>query len=260
MTSTKFLRYFFTALFSFGAITLIGVLSFSGMLYLSGSLAAAVASTVLAVLIEGEIYRRNVLGGTGMILSFGQFLVRDNYCDQLKILAKDENARGNCNFLQDYYNLRKHLHTLSHAKKLSASQRQSQQRTEKSLAKMEDFFIRYINDTLDSDNGSEQNLSRDMDNQFKAEKTTIRATLANTIYSKKVWLWLTSPITVAGGVMAFFVAASQLAEAFAALGLVSSSLMLAVWPVAGLAAVGFMLMTYNTFVDIIHHQKWRKNW
>lgn len=60
--------------------------------------------------------------------------------------------------------------------------------------------------------------------------------------------------------MAFFVAASQLAEAFAALGLVSSSLMLAVWPVAGLAAVGFMLMTYNTFVDIIHHQKWRKNW
>src|SRR3990167_5529442 len=148
MLNYKPLRYSLTALFSIGAIVLVGILSFSGMLYLTNNIAASLVSSILAVLIEGEIYKQNIFSGMGMLLHIGTFITRNNYCKKLKKLAKDKDQRNNCPLLQDYHTLLEHLAALQHAsmltKILDKQYRDDVARTEKSLAEMEDLFIQYL--------------------------------------------------------------------------------------------------------------------
>jgi hypothetical protein len=261
----KPLRYALTALFSLGAIALIGILSYSGMLYLTGNIIASIASAILAVIIEGEIYKRNILSGVGMILEFGDYIERDSYCNTLKAFVKNLEDKGaleqDSTLLKDYHKLRQHIKKLKHAKRLSEDQQKELQHCETRATEIESFFIRYIDNQIDPENLVEQRLKMGLDQHLSEKKNGIYHSLQNNIQWERLWLWLSMPVTVGGGIMAMLVAASQLTAAITAIGLtITPILLLGVWPVAGLAAVGFMLMTYNTFVDMIHHKKWLGHW
>ncbi len=264
------LRYILTALFSLGAIALLGILSYSGMLYLTGNVIASLVSAGLAVLIEGEIYKRNILSGVSKFLEFGQFVERDSYVNKLKELSDkfhdpksaDCDNSGRTSLLKDYYSLRHYKKKLEHAKVRSEEQEKELERCETRISEIEEFFIRYMNDGLDPNNIIEQRLSKGLDHYLINDKTEILNTLRSNISWEQMWLWLSTPFTVGGGIMAMLVAVAQLPEALVALNIaITPTLtMLAIWPLAFLGGIGLMLITYNTFVEVIHNKKWVKHW
>lgn len=256
------LRYALTALFSLGAIALLGILSYSGMLYLTGNVIASIVSAGLAVLIEGEIYKRNILSGVDKFLEWGHFIERDSYVNKLKELSKDFYESES--ILKDYHNLRRYKKKLEHAKVRSAEQEKELDRCETRITEIEEFFIRYINNELDPDNSVEQRLATSLNRYLIDDnnKTEIRKTLQSKISWEQMWLWLSSPFTIGGGIMAMLVAVAQLPEALVAfnVAITPTLTMLAVWPLAFLGGIGLMLITYNTFVEVIHNKKWIKHW
>ncbi len=262
MINYKPLRYSLTALFSLGAIVLVGILSFSGMLYLTNNIALSLASSVLAVLIEGEIYKQNIFGGIGMLLHLGTFIKRNNYCKKLKKLAENEKLRSNCPLLDDYYQLLQYKEALLHANFLDRIKyRADLEQTEKSLAEMEDIFIRYLQNDIDPNDHSAMKLVSSLF-YTDYQKYLMQQELEKTIKKEKLWLWISMPITVVGGALAVLVTASQLSAAFITFGIVLTPVLMAtvVWPIAIVAAIGFTIMIYKTFVDVVHNKVLQKNW
>lgn len=253
------LRYTLTILFSVGAIALLGILSYTGMLYLTGSVAASLLSAGLAIIIEGEIFKRNILSGVGKFLELGHYIERDSYCKQLKELS-DKNHEDS-SLLKDYHDLRKYKKKLEHKKRLSDDQQKELERCDARLAEIENFFIRYINNELDPNNRTEQNLKARLDQRIP-NKNDLYNTLRSNINWEQLWLWLSTPFTVGGGIMAMLVAVAQLPEAFVALNFAVTPALttLIIWPLAILGGLGLMFITYNTFVEVIHNKKWIKHW
>lgn len=259
----KPLRYALTAIFSLGAIALLGILSYTGMLYLTGNVIASLVSAGLAVIIEGEIFKRNILSGVSKFLEFGQFIERDSYCNKLKELSEKyfDNTQ-NSSLLKDYYELRKYKKKLEHAERLSDEQQKELDRCESHIGEIEEFFIRYMNNQLDNSNPIEKKLEANLDHHLKNDKSIIHSGLQSNIWRERFWLWLSIPFTVGGGIMAMLVAFAQLPEALIALNLTVTPVLTTflIWPLSILAGIGLMLITYNTFVEVIHNKKWIKHW
>jgi hypothetical protein len=260
--NNKPLRYLLTGLFSLGAIAMIGILSFSGMLYLTNNVIASIASCILAVLIEGEIYKQSILSGVDKLLHFGSYISRNNYCNKLKELANIEENRTRCTLLKDYYELVKRRERFQHAKNLNEQHEKDLAKTEASIAEMEELFIRYMNNEADTNNPTVKTLLVGL---FASEevKTAEAKNIQANIKRERLILWFGAmPITIIGGSMALFVTVSQLTAAFITFGIVVTPVLMCtlIWPIAALAAIGFMIMIYKTFVDIIHHKVFQKHW
>jgi hypothetical protein len=276
MTINKPLQYTLSAFFCLGAITLIGILSFHGALYLAPYLlGAAITSAALAMVVEGEIYKQNIVKGVGIALHLGKYLEVCNYRNTLKGFSTQP---GNCTVFQDYHKLSKHLKKLQkHNQKLlnlglvvSSEQRRALNRnaariaeTESRLAEIENFFFRYLNNQLvDNDNPTEQLLKEGLDNKIGDIKEATLRQLQAQIKKERTLLWASSPITLLGGIVATFVSAPLLVSALVYFGYTITTLAMCafVWPLAALGGIGYIFMMYKTFVDIIHHKTLQKHW
>jgi hypothetical protein len=291
MSMSKTLLHISTAFLLFGAIVFLGILSYTGMLYYSGLVALSIASCFLAVLIEGEIFRKNILSGMKKLLHFGDYVRRDSYCKVLKTLANEENLRNDCSFLQDYFKEKNSLKKQKkHPKKLDAAAQRELDRSEARVEEMENFFIQYIDGENDESIPAVKKLNSKLDDLFQKleakkqlceqlkgnknpnlfpSKNQTFASLQKNIFWEQCWLYASMLITIIGGLMAMLVAASQLTASLAPLagtilpfGLVITPLLIStvIWPVVILAGLSTMMMTYNTFVGIIHHRKWLNHW
>lgn len=261
MLNNKPLRYSLTATFTFGATALVAILSFSGMFFLSSNIAISLGSCILAVLLEGEVYKQNILKGMGMLLHIGTYIRRNNYVKTLKKLSHDESKRNDSPLLADYYALLQYQSELQHAHKLNKNQKAELEKTENSIAEIEELFIRYLQGELDESYPDTENLIGSIFTSDH-EKIQLQNELDNKIKREKTLLWLTMPVTFVGGALAVLVTASELSATFLTFGLTLTPVLLAaaVWPIAIVAAVGFMIMIYKTFVDIIHNQVLQKRW
>ncbi len=261
MTTNKPLRYTLTTLFCIGAIALIGILSFSGMLYLTNAIAAALVSAAFAMIIEGEIYKQNILGGVDIALHFGKFIEIDSYKNLLKKCAQKQHLTQNCPTMAEYHKLQKRLSKLQSHWVLSKEQREKLAQTQNRLAEIESGFYRFLNNQLDMSNQADIEFNEDFNTVFP-QKSPVLQSLQTKIKRKRILLWISMPVTVLGGAMAMFVTASELTAALAVFGISATTTVMCavVWPLAVVAAIGYMLMIYKTFVDIIHHKTIQKHW
>ncbi len=263
MLNNKALRYTIAALFTLGAIALIGILSFSGMFYLTSNIGAAVASAIFAVIIEGEIYKQNILSGTNSLLHMGKFLELSNYRKVLQQLSMDKNNREQCAILRDYHKLSKYRNALMHLRFMSKEQRAELTRTEARIAEIEAFFTRYLNNQLQGElNPIELKLKKSLDRTIGNERAATLEKLKKNLKRERIMLWATMPITVIGGFMTALVMAPQISAALVFFGVAMSATVMCacVWPLAAIIAVGAMIMVYKTFIDIIHHKTLQKHW
>ena len=210
MINNKPLRYILTALFTLGAAAFIAILSFSGMLYLTNSMVGAVASAILAVLIEGEIYKQNILKGMGMLLQMGQFLENSNYAKKLEALSKSEKLRHKCSLFRDYHKVCEHLAQLEELGYLrqTKEQREDYRRAEARKAEIENFFMRYLKKQVNQSNSTETALEAALNLAIGDDKNQYQASIQQMIRREKGWLWASAPVTLLGGGMAAFVTAS----------------------------------------------------
>ena len=98
--NNKPLRYTLAILLTIGATAFIGILSFGGMFHLAGMVSAAVASTILAIAIEGEIYQQNISKAVNSFLQLGNFIRNNTYIKELKKTAGKQAFRERCPLLQ----------------------------------------------------------------------------------------------------------------------------------------------------------------
>jgi len=264
MLNNKVLRYTIAALFTLGAIALIWTLSFTGMFYLVSAVGAAVTSGILAVIIEGEIYKQNILSGTNSLLQMGKFLELSNYRKVLQQLSMDKINRQQCAIFRDYHELSKYRNKLSHLRFMSKKQRDELARTEARIAEIEAFFTCYLNNQWGdkAPNPIEQRLIKSLDRTIGNDRVVIVEQLKKMIKRERIMLWATMPITVIGGLMTALVMAPQISAALVFFGVAMSATVMCacVWPMAAIIAIGAMIMVYKTFVDIIHHKTLQKHW
>jgi len=265
MADNKVLRNILGILFFFGLTSLVGLLSFGGMFYLTGSVAASLVSTALAVIIEGEVYKQNVFSGVGAALHVGKFIELDSYRNLLKKQATQKNLRRDSALLNEYHTLTKRQTKLQSLWpwESTKTQRDNLQATERRLAQIEHDFYRYLNDQLDTSKPDDLELENDFHLIIPyLHRQDYLQSLQKNIKIERILLWLSMPVTLFGGMMAVFVTASEITGALSLFGisLTTTLLCTVVWPLAVVAAIGYMLVIYKTFIDIIHHKTIQNNW
>lgn len=265
MADNKVLRNILGILFFIGLTSLVGLLSFGGMFYLTSSVIASFVSTALAVIIEGEVYKQNVFSGVGAALHLGKYIEVDSYRNLLKKQANQKHLRQDSTLLEEYHTLTKRQKKLQSLWPWESSkkQRESLQKTERRLAEIEHDFFRYLNDQLDTSNEADLEL----EDAFHViipylHRQDYLQSLQKNIKLERALLWLSMPVTLFGGMMAVFVTAAEITGALSLFGVsLTTTLMCAVvWPLAAIAAIGYMLVIYKTFIDIIHHKTIQNNW
>jgi hypothetical protein len=242
-TFLEWLRASPAFLLTTGVILAVGFLSYCGMLVIVPSIPLAIGAFVLAGLVEGEVFKQNITKGIENLQFLGReglsILILQTLDGQLHIHGALDHP-----ILQAYQKQKKILVHLNH-KKLNAEERKQKKLAEERLRIFQKELVGLI---VKSKN----------DNDHPVLSAT-RQVLPK-LKRKLLWIRLSVPVSIIGGIGFGFATASALDIALTGLG-VSVALSPLIWPLAVVACIGYTLLLYHTISNMIQHdtfKQWRE--
>jgi hypothetical protein len=238
--------YAVTYVLTAGVIVAFGILSASGMLLLTPSVLFVVSAFVFGGVVEGEVFKQEILEGLHDLTLLGkrgyQHLIVDALARHLK---NQPPAQG---FLHEYQQLQRYLEGLC-GKKLTDHQKKQKAAAQKRLRHMQEYFARQV--LQDSGNISEP---YDGDEELRDAIQSVHQQLP-IMRAKMNTLRLALPFSLLCGVGFGFATAAALPAALAA---ISVSLSFMVWPLAVMAAIGYTFLIFHTAKDLLFSDGFRK--
>ena len=248
-----------TILLTGGVIVAFGVLSASGMLALSPSLALYIGAFIFGGVVEGEVFRQEILEGLEDLALLGKkgyrHLVNNslNRNPEIKHAIKNLDAEVPAGFLGDYVQLRRFLNTMR-GRKLTAHFKAEKKRAQKRLKQMEKFFAKSV---LSQRQNPLFATPFAKDERLQQLITTTRNEIPT--YKVKMTIFrIALPLSIICGIGFGFAAASALPAALAGISVALAPL---VWPLAVIAAIGYTFLIFHTVKDLLlsdAFQKWKK--
>lgn len=241
-----------------GAALIIGFLSFGGMLALWPILPLAIASFVLSIAYDGEIYFQNVKGAADKLLKkdhlkiqLAKKYLRESFPDPA--LLGDPLAAS---FFQAYQTQCELLHAYTH-RHLKKKSRADKARIEKRLSDLEKSFARYLFDTHAANDKTpyqralQEWLASDgmQSEQQAAEK------------QERLKYHVVKGFSLVAGAFMTLGTSYMLVEAFGAIPFLASlsatSLPLIIVPMSIIAGLAYACLTYKSVTDMVHNDTLR---
>lgn len=245
-----------------GASIILGFLSFSGMYTLIPLLPLAIASFVLSVAYEGEIYLKNLQGAFKKLFKYSYLersLAKEHLFEHFPENTADEECPA---FFREYEAQLKLLNAFSH-KNLNKESKQRKKRIEKTLSAMEKWYAAQLFPAKDE---AGENIS------VRAQK--LRAWLAKS--KQKEWqeklktryfrFRLMQGFSALAGIFMGFGTTYLIVEAFSLIPFFAT-ISFTLWPIfiipmAIIAGTAYGFLTFNAVSDLINNNtlgKWFQN-
>lgn len=253
---TKSLSYAFAG----GAVLAIGLLSFAGMFMFSSSILWCCTAFALSAAYESQVYKESVFIALTRMFDeeyLKQAIILRNLNELLENFEElAENARERNNiFLADFYKQKKYLSELTKIISPSEEQLLEIKSLQKELHRMEKLFIAEFNNQEKKKEPSE--LQKSMQALITLKKEKIETEIANKAWFLKMsWVF-----AIGGGVSSGLATLSAMKLAIAAFSFSFAVPGGALIALSALAAVGYTLLLYQTFAEIVqaYHEKWPGN-
>lgn len=266
MSLSKFTRSFFTWVFLVGVILVIGFLSFAGLLALYSSIALALIAFCLAGLIEGEVYKQNILKSINKLSGNG--LEQEASLRLFNKLVKDK-AISNIEFFNTCRKLHEAIEKAEKEAVLDPKAKELLERKQRALKYHQQYFHAWIT----GETAGDEELAvlavrlkvKRRDNPFLPvlDKEAFKASL-----SFKKWFFragfLFSLVSGIGCGFVFLNVAQESILAFAAHFALSFSptslaFLIPIFGFAVISGIGYMLLVYNVATQVVQEnilQKW----
>lgn len=256
MKPKKLLKYSMTFLLTFGASSILGFLSFGGMLAITPILALAFSAFALSIVYEGQIYWQNITG------ALNKLFFKNNYLQQLyanQLLRKnfpDTDVEDCPQFFKDYESQLRLLDRFNH-QRLDDASKERKRKLEKRIRDMERWFAKQLfRKTDDSLNDYEGQIADWMDSEGRREEHLSQYN------SRRLTFYAVGSFSVlAAGFMALGTT-YLLMEAFLAIPLLATipfgTLPLIIAPLAVVAGISYGFLTYNAVTDMINNKSVQK--
>lgn len=255
---------FFLNSLNIGASLTLGLLSFGGMFALVPSLPLAISAFFLAVLFDGEIYKRNILGALIKLLSHDhikqhiakQFLDEHIFKDSLHKQANSPQ------FFKDYHIIQEQLHALSHQKKLTEEDEERRDRLQRQLDTMRLWFARLLFNEVAEGNNEASSYQDDVIRYLRRDFATETANLNNTLIKRQRLRIGTGIFSILGGIFMGLGTLFLLTEPLTtipflmALPFLTSPFILI--PLATIVATAYALLTFNALCDFFENETYLK--
>lgn len=253
MEAKKIIRYFLSALLITGIIMTVGFLSFTGMLLITPLIPIALGSFFFAAVVEGEVYKQNILAGMKKL--FSRQFFKKNICQrELDKQVNSAESLQRSTFLRDY---KQQLHYVNQLKKAHTDKQKIKKAT-KRLNRMKAFFAEFI---FAKKVSKTDVLSYELDNLLSKKQ---RAVLHAELMTKRMVNYGMSVFYILSGVSCSFASVYAIQAGFITLmttwGLTLSPLLLfsGVIPLAILAGLGYGLLMYHTVTNLIANKTLQK--
>ena len=232
-----------------------GFLSFTGILAIWPFLSIAIAGFVLATSIEINVFKENIWEGIKKLLTAN--FVRDAIIintleEKISTLNKDTMPL----FYQDYTKQKENIKKLS-GHRLTQKQKIEKKEAVKTLKSMRQIFINYV---LSAD--KKLYVESELLNDEHFSPVEIK-TLKSRIYRRWFLLGISWAINILGGAGCALITVQTLLESIPLLAsligisLSATVLTAMVWPLAIMAAIGYVITMYHTLTDILTNPSFR---
>jgi hypothetical protein len=236
--------YTLTGVLTTGVIIAFGILSASGMLLVSPSLALAIGAFVFGGVVEGEVFKEEIFEGLHDFALLGKRGYHKLITNMLDQLSEEVQFGG---FLGEYQRLKKFLGNLR-GNKLTDAQKAEKHAAQKRLRHMQAFLAKRVlakGDLSLAPFGEDQELAQ----MIVAIKQRLPGMKA-----KMILFRLALPFSLLCGAGFGMATAAALP---AALAMISVSLSFMLWPLVAVAAVGYTLLVFHTVKDILFSDSMR---
>lgn len=234
----KIANYSLIIVLTIGVIAAFGILSASGMLLVSPSIALAVGAFIFGGVVEGEVFKQEIQAGLEdlkLLTQKGhQFLVIQALEKELKNKSALEIQASD--FLTQYKFLQNYLQLLR-GKKLTSAQKKQRKEAKKRLKLMQQRLMECL-----AGNDQSDIIPTTILQSIKAQQ--------NSFKWKMIIFRLSLPLSIACGLGFGFAVSSSLSAAFTLIG-IGTSLSFLVWPLAVIAAIGYTLLIFHTVKDLV---------
>ena len=257
MNMKKLPRELVILLLTLGASSILGFLSFSGMLALTPVLPLAFLAFVLSVAYEGEIYLQNIKGALNKLFK-NDYVPRQAAKDFLLKHFPDTKAKDCPQFFKDYEQQLTLWHALAH-NPLNKDGKLAKERIAKTLSHMEKLFALELGMASTDKHGSKNH--RELQQWLEDNGKTIWQMKLSEQQRKLPAL---KTFSMLAGAFMGLGTTYLLVEAFSAIPLFAA-VSFATWPLiilpmAAIAGTAYGLLTYNAITDFITNDTMRKWW
>lgn len=264
--SKLILKYLLTGVLTIGVLISVGLMSFSGLILINPSLYFAILAFFLSGCIDAEVYRQNIFSGTEELQLMGKEgmhkLIIQALEQWLKEAKKNQGTTIECPFIKDYLAQKEIVASFSNAS-LTPEEEEQEKFEKKRLLRMQKAFVQQV---LYLSTHDHPNHHADLHLDVFIKQIKVCDALPN--MRRKIWLLRFSwPINILAGAGTGFVTASAMKTALIILGLKfafvlsATALSALIWPIAIIAAIGYVFMMYHTICDMLCNDrlnKWRK--
>jgi hypothetical protein len=216
------------------------------MLLITPYLAIAVASFIFAVLIEGEVYKQNIMAGVKKLLS-KNFMQKTLAKRELKKHLKNEDSLAKSMFFKDYKEQKNYVKQL----KAAHADKELIKKEKKRLKRMQKFFIKFLFKRKQIEKSLLKHDLKQLLSNEQRQKLLDEYEIKNTLNRAMSIFHILAGVSCTFASIYSVHSGALTLMGFLGISLAPSLLLGIIIPLAVMAGIGYSILMYHTVSDMI---------